>query len=71
MQELRGVCNWVCCLQSGHALAAAAEGVPLQQVAVFLLLGLPGAYVMLDSDALKALTPWRTLRVRLWPYIGT
>lgn len=51
------------CLQSGHALAAATEGVPVRHIAAFLALGLPGAYVVLDQDSLTALTPFRILRV--------
>jgi hypothetical protein len=50
-------------LQSGHALAAAAEGVTLHHVALFLVLWVPGASVSLDSEGLAALTPWRVLRV--------
>ena len=50
-------------LQAGHALAAASEGVGVQQVGAFTLLLLPGAYVTLDSGALATLGPWRTLRV--------
>ncbi len=53
------------CAQSGHALAAAAEGVTLHHIAFFLALGVPGAYVSMDSEGLAALTPWRVLRVRL------
>lgn len=51
-------------VQAGHALAAASEGVGVQHVGAFTLLLLPGAYVALDSGALAALGPWRTLRVR-------
>lgn len=51
--------------QCGHALAAAAEGVTLHHVALFLVLAMPGAYVALDSEGLAALTPWRVLRVRI------
>ena len=51
-------------LQSGHALAAAAEGVPCTRVALFLAVCLPGAFVELDDESLAALTPWRVLRVR-------
>lgn len=54
----------VAAAQAGHALAAAAEGVTLHHVALFLALWLPGAYVALDSEGLAALTPWRVLRVR-------
>ena len=54
-----------CPAQSGHALAAASEGVPIRHFAVFLALGLPGAYVMLDHDTLAGLSPMRILRVRL------
>lgn len=50
-------------LQAGHALAAASEGVGVQNVGAFTLLLLPGAYVALDSGALATLGPWRTLRV--------
>ena len=50
-------------MQAGHALAAASEGVGVQQVGAFTLLLLPGAYVALDSGALATLGPWRTLRV--------
>ena len=50
-------------MQSGHALAAAAEGVPCTRMAVFLMLCLPGAFVELDDESLAALTPWRVLRV--------
>lgn len=49
--------------QAGHALAAASEGVGVQHLGAFTLLLLPGAYVALDSGALAALRPWRTLRV--------
>lgn len=49
--------------EAGHALAAASEGVGVQQVGAFTLLLLPGAYVALDSGALATLGPWRTLRV--------
>lgn len=52
-------------MQAGHALAAASEGVGVQHVGAFTLLLLPGAYVALDSGALAALGPWRTLRVNL------
>lgn len=54
-------CPW--CTQAGHALAAASEGVGVQNVGAFTLLLLPGAYVALDSGALATLGPWRTLRV--------
>ena len=50
-------------LQAGHALAAASEGVGVQHLGAFTLLLMPGAYVALDSGALAALRPWRTLRV--------
>lgn len=50
-------------MQAGHALAAASEGVGVQNVGAFTLLLLPGAYVALDSGALATLGPWRTLRV--------
>lgn len=49
--------------QSGHALAAVAEGVPLRHAAVFLVLGLPGAYIMLDQDTMSELSPLKVLRV--------
>ncbi|KAL3136923.1 hypothetical protein ABBQ32_006529 [Trebouxia sp. C0010 RCD-2024] len=49
--------------EAGHALAAASEGVGVQNVGAFTLLLLPGAYVALDSGALATLGPWRTLRV--------
>ena len=55
-------------MQAGHALAAASEGVGVQHVGAFTLLLLPGAYVALDSGALAALGPWRTLRVS--PLLG-
>jgi hypothetical protein len=57
-------------LQSGHALAAAAEGVTLHHVALFLVLWVPGASVALESEGLAALTPWRVLRVRLYLHAG-
>lgn len=50
--------------QAGHALAAAAEGVGMHHAACFLVLLLPGAYVMLDTDTLAVLGPLRALRVR-------
>ena len=50
--------------QSGHALAAAAEGVPLHHIAFFMAVWVPGAYVVLDAESLAQLTPWRVLRVR-------
>lgn len=50
-------------MQSGHALAAVAEGVPIRNAAVFLALGLPGAYVVLDHDTMAGLSPLRILRV--------
>ena len=52
-------------MQSGHALAAAAEGVTLHHIALFLVMWVPGASVALDSEGLAALTPWRVLRVCL------
>ena len=57
--------NWLAAMQAGHALAAASEGIGVQNVGAFTLLLLPGAYVALDSGALATLGPWRTLRVRL------
>jgi hypothetical protein len=51
------------CVQAGHALAAASEGVAMHYSAVFLLFLLPGAFVALDSDTLALLSPSRTLRV--------
>ncbi len=50
-------------MQAGHALAAAAEGIGIQHMAVFVILLLPGAYVALDTDTLSVLSPLRTLRV--------
>lgn len=50
-------------MQAGHALAAAAEGVGIHHMAVFLVLLLPGAYVALDTDTLTILIPLRSLRV--------
>ncbi|CAL8462284.1 g1815 [Coccomyxa elongata] len=49
--------------EAGHALAAAAEGIGIQHMAVFVILLLPGAYVALDTDTLSVLSPLRTLRV--------
>ncbi|EIE24169.1 hypothetical protein COCSUDRAFT_41457 [Coccomyxa subellipsoidea C-169] len=49
--------------EAGHALAAAAEGVGIHHMAVFLVLLLPGAYVALDTDTLTILNPLRSLRV--------
>lgn len=50
-------------IQGGHALAAAAEGIGIQHMAVFVIMLLPGAYVALDTDTLSILSPLRTLRV--------
>eukprot|EP00884_Botryococcus_braunii_P021430 jgi/Botrbrau1/7971/Bobra.9_2s0122.1 len=47
----------------GHAVAAAAEGVGLHYMAVFVLVFLPGALVALDIDTLNLLSPSRKLRV--------
>ena len=70
-----GVVNHVCVstssltvqwalMQAGHALAAAAEGVGLCGVSLFLFLLLPGAYVSLNTDNLAVLGPLKALRVR-------
>ncbi|KAK9817848.1 hypothetical protein WJX72_003051 [[Myrmecia] bisecta] len=49
--------------EAGHAIAAASEGIGVQQVGAFMLLLLPGAYVALDTNTLAVLAAWRTLRV--------
>ena len=53
-----------CGMQAGHAIAAAAEGVGVHHMALFLVLLLPGAYVALDTETLAVLSPLRELRAR-------
>lgn len=50
-------------VQAGHALAAAAEGLPVGSVGLVLTLFLPSAYVLLDEADLARLGRWRVLRV--------
>ena len=51
-------------MQAGHGLAAAAEGVGLGGVSLFLFLLLPGASVSLNIDNLAVLGSLKALKVR-------
>ena len=49
--------------EAGHAFAAACEQVRINGFAVFLFLIYPGAYVDLQSDHLKVISPRRQLKI--------
>lgn len=49
--------------EAGHAIAAVSEQVRLNGFAVFLFLLYPGAYVDLQSDHLKLISPKRQLKI--------
>ena len=49
--------------EAGHAFAAAREQVRVNGFAVFLFLIYPGAYVDLQSDHLKVISPRRQLKI--------
>ena len=51
-------------MQAGHGSAAAAEGVGLGGVSLFLFLLLPGASVSLNIDNLAVLGCLKALKVR-------
>ena len=51
-------------MQAGHGLAAAAEGVGLGGVSLFLFLLLPGASVSLNIDNLAELGSLKAVKVR-------
>lgn len=47
----------------GHALAAAIEGVNVQECGIFIFFVLPTAYVSLPGDELEQLNPWAKLKI--------
>ncbi|KAJ1568624.1 Membrane-bound transcription factor site-2 protease [Cladochytrium tenue] len=49
--------------EAGHAVAAAAEGVPVESVGLFVAVVFPGAFVELDEAELGQLEPLRRLRI--------
>ncbi|XP_018025870.1 membrane-bound transcription factor site-2 protease [Hyalella azteca] len=49
--------------EAGHALAAVKEGVNVDGVGLIVLFILPGAFVLLPSDAMKSLRPFPKLKI--------